>query len=325
MFERFSDPARRVVVLAHEEARMLDHNYIGTEHVLLGLIHEHDAIAARALESLGVGLQPARQQVEEIIGRGKYAAAGHIPFTPRSKKVLELSLREALQFGDDFIAPEHILLGLLREGDGVAVQMLVRLGVDLNLVRQTVIELAHSTGRWPATSESAEGTGPRVARRPAPSELLEGIGLSAVRPVRRELWLTTMQNQLAQIAERLDAIERHLGIEPTAKPRGGSAEAEAPGSAEAEAAGSAEADAPGSAEAEAPGSAEAEGAGSAEAEAPGSAEAEAAGSAEADAPGSAEAEAPGSGEAKPGASGGADAEPEPPAARRQRRGSSGGG
>ena len=141
MFERFTDRARRVVVLAQEEARMLNHDYIGTEHILLGLIHEGEGVAARALESLGISLDAVRQQVEEIIGQGQQAPSGHIPFTPRAKKVLELSLREALQLGHNYIGTEHILLGLIREGDGVAAQVLVKLGADLNRVRQQVIEL----------------------------------------------------------------------------------------------------------------------------------------------------------------------------------------
>src|SRR6266545_2939552 len=116
MFERFTDRARRVVVLAQEEARMLNHNYIGTEHILLGLIHEGEGVAAKALESLGIALEGVRQQVEEIIGQGQHAPSGHIPFTPRAKKVLELSLREALQLGHNYIGTEHILLGLIREG-----------------------------------------------------------------------------------------------------------------------------------------------------------------------------------------------------------------
>src|SRR3990170_2789791 len=120
MFERFTDRARRVVVLAQEEARMLNHNYIGTEHILLGLIHEGEGVAAKALESLGISLEGVRQQVEEIIGQGQQAPSGHIPFTPRAKKVLELSLREALQLGHNYIGTEHILLGLIREGAGGA-------------------------------------------------------------------------------------------------------------------------------------------------------------------------------------------------------------
>jgi ATP-dependent Clp protease ATP-binding subunit ClpC len=141
MFERFTDRARRVVVLAQEEARMLNHNYIGTEHILLGLIHEGEGVAAKALESLNISLEAVRQQVEEIIGQGQAAPTGHIPFTPRAKKVLELSLREALQLGHNYIGTEHILLGLIREGEGVAAQVLQMLGADLNRVRQTVIQL----------------------------------------------------------------------------------------------------------------------------------------------------------------------------------------
>jgi ATP-dependent Clp protease ATP-binding subunit ClpC len=125
MFERFTDRARQVVVLAQEEARMLNHGYIGTEHILLGLIREGEGVAARALESLGISLEAVRQQVEKIIGRGQQAPSGHIPFTPRAKKVLELSLREAKALGHNYIGTEHILLGLIREGGGVAAQVLV--------------------------------------------------------------------------------------------------------------------------------------------------------------------------------------------------------
>lgn len=141
MFERFTDRARRVVVLAQEEAKMLNHNYIGTEHILLGLIHEGEGVAAKALESLEISLEAVREQVQEIIGQGQQAPTGHIPFTPRAKKVLELSLREALQLGHNYIGTEHILLGLIREGEGVAAQVLVKLGADLNRVRQQVIQL----------------------------------------------------------------------------------------------------------------------------------------------------------------------------------------
>src|SRR3954454_22921485 len=141
MFERFTDRARRVVVLAQEEARMLNHNYIGTEHILLGLIHEGEGVAAKALESMNISLDAVREQVQEIIGPGQAAPTGHIPFTPRAKKVLELSLREALQLGHNYIGTEHILLGLIREGEGVAAQVLQKLGADLNRVRQTVIQL----------------------------------------------------------------------------------------------------------------------------------------------------------------------------------------
>jgi ATP-dependent Clp protease ATP-binding subunit ClpC len=143
MFERFTDRARQVVALAQEEARMLDHDYIGTEHILHGLLREGDGYAARSLESLGISLDAVRQQVQEIIGRSQQAPSGHIQFTPRAKKALELSLRESLQFGHYYIGTEHILLGLLHEGDGVAAQVLVRLGADLDRVRERVIRLLH--------------------------------------------------------------------------------------------------------------------------------------------------------------------------------------
>jgi len=188
MFERFTDRARRVVVLAQDEARRLDHNYIGTEHLLLGLIHEGEGVAARALESLGISLAAVRQQVEEIIGRGQQAQSGHIPFTPRAKKVLELSLRESLQLGHNYIGTEHILLGLLREGDGVAAQVLVRLGADLNRVRQEVIELLHGhQEREPVSARSAAG----------------------------ELRLLPAVNaRLTAVEQRLTAIEQRVGNGP---------------------------------------------------------------------------------------------------------------
>ena len=157
MFERFTDRARRVVVLAQEEARMLNHNYIGTEHILLGLVHEGEGVAALALESLDISIESVRQQVGEIIGQGQAAPTGHIPFTPRAKKVLELSLREALQLGHNYIGTEHILLGLIREGEGVAAQVLQKLGADLNRVRQTVIQLL--SGYPIAASEEMPTTG----------------------------------------------------------------------------------------------------------------------------------------------------------------------
>jgi hypothetical protein len=141
VFERFTDRARRVVVLAQEEARLLNHNYIGTEHLLLGLLHEGEGVAALALESLDVSIEAARAQVEDIIGHGGQAiVSGHIPFTPRAKKVLEFSLREAMQLGHNYIGTEHILLGLVREGEGVAAQVLAKLGADLSRVRQAVVE-----------------------------------------------------------------------------------------------------------------------------------------------------------------------------------------
>ena len=163
MFERFTDRARRVVVLAQEEARLLNHSYIGTEHILLGLIHEGEGVAAKALESLGISLEAVRSQVEEMIGQGGTSPSGHIPFTPRAKKVLELSLREALQLGHNYIGTEHILLGLIREGEGVAAQVLIKLGADLSRVRQQVIQLLSgyqgSGGRTEGSGESTAAVG----------------------------------------------------------------------------------------------------------------------------------------------------------------------
>ncbi len=195
MFERFTDRARRVVVLAQEEARVLKHNYIGTEHLLLGLIHLGEGVAARALESLGVSLEAVRQQVEEVVGVGKGSQSGHIPFTPRAKRVLELSLRESLQLGHEYIGTEHILLGLLREGEGVAAQVLVRLGADLNRVRQqVVVVLTEYEGR-----EEQERERRTVRARPAPS----------APPIGRQQEIFRV---LADITRRLTAIEDHLGI-----------------------------------------------------------------------------------------------------------------
>src|SRR5829696_8113760 len=177
MFERFTDRARRVVVLAQEEARLLNHNYIGTEHILLGLIHEGEGVAAKALESLGISLEAVRQQVEEIIGQGGSSPSGHIPFTPRAKKVLELSLREALQLGHNYIGTEHILLGLIREGEGVAAQVLVKLGADLSRVRQQVIQLL-SGYSGPNQPEKTGGpaSGASGEQQPSGSLVLDQFG-----------------------------------------------------------------------------------------------------------------------------------------------------
>ena len=158
MFERFTDRARRVVVLAQEEARRLQHNYIGTEHILLGLISEGQGVAAKALEELGVSLERARAEIEGIIRRGNENPAGHIPFTPRGKKVLELSLREALQLGHNYIGTEHILLGLVREGEGVAAHVLQKVGADLGRVREAVLQIL--SGYGPAASPKPERAGP---------------------------------------------------------------------------------------------------------------------------------------------------------------------
>jgi len=172
MFERFTDRARRVVVLAQEEARMLNHNYIGTEHILLGLVREGEGVAAKALESMDISLNAVREQVQEIIGEGSHAPSGHIPFTPRAKKVLELSLREALQLGHNYIGTEHILLGLIREGEGVAAQVLGKLGADLSSVRQQVIQLLSGyENKEPVNS----GGGPQEGS-PAGSTVLDQFG-----------------------------------------------------------------------------------------------------------------------------------------------------
>jgi len=200
MFERFTDRARRVVVLAQEEARMLNHNYIGTEHILLGLIHEGEGVAAKSLESLGISLEGVRSQVEEIIGQGQQAPSGHIPFTPRAKKVLELSLREALQLGHNYIGTEHILLGLIREGEGVAAQVLVKLGADLNRVRQQVIQLLSGyQGKEPAESggRSSEGT-------PSTSLVLDQFG--------RNLTQAARESKLDPVIGREKEIERVMQV-----------------------------------------------------------------------------------------------------------------
>jgi ATP-dependent Clp protease ATP-binding subunit ClpA len=168
MFERFTDRARRVVVLAQEEARLLNHTYVGTEHLLLGLIHEAEGVAAKALELLGIRLEAVRAQVEQIVGRGQRASTGHIPFTPRAKQVLELSLREAKQLGHDYIGTEHILLGLIREGEGVAAHVLVKLGADLSRARGQVIGLLSGDA---GTEEAAART--RLVRMTVPDDLLE--------------------------------------------------------------------------------------------------------------------------------------------------------
>ncbi|MDR7330282.1 ATP-dependent Clp protease ATP-binding subunit [Corynebacterium guangdongense] len=165
MFERFTDRARRVIVLAQEEARMLNHNYIGTEHILLGLIHEGEGVAAKALESMGINLEDVRREVEEIIGHGTQPHTGHIPFTPRAKKVLELSLREGLQMGHKYIGTEFLLLGLIREGEGVAAQVLTKLGADLPRVRQQVIQLL--SGYEGGQGQSPEGGQPGAQGGPA--------------------------------------------------------------------------------------------------------------------------------------------------------------
>src|SRR5216110_1395861 len=201
MFERFTDRARRVVVLAQEEARMLNHNYIGTEHILLGLIHEGEGVAAKALEGLGISLEGVRQQVEEIIGQGQQAPSGHMPFTPRAKKVLELSLREALQLGHNYIGTEHILLGLIREGEGVAAQVLVKLGADLSRVRQQVIQLL--SGYAGGKEAASTGAGPGESA-PSGSLVLDQFG--------RNLTQLAREKKLDPVIGRAREIERVMQV-----------------------------------------------------------------------------------------------------------------
>jgi prophage maintenance system killer protein len=166
LFQRFTDRARRAVHLAQEEARLLRHNYVGTEHLLLGLLYEGEGIAAQALGSLGISLQAVRAQVEQIIGHGPTTPTGHIPFTPRAKKALELSLREALQLGHNYIGTEHLLLGLIREGEGVAAQVLARFDADHARLREQVLRLVTDDCQEP-------GVPTRLVRVSVPADLVE--------------------------------------------------------------------------------------------------------------------------------------------------------
>ena len=209
MFERFTDRARRVVVLAQEEARLLNHSYIGTEHILLGLIHEGEGVAAKAMESLGISLEAVRSQVEEIIGQGGSSPSGHIPFTPRAKKVLELSLREALQLGHNYIGTEHILLGLIREGEGVAAQVLVKLGADLSRVRQQVIQLLSGyqggQGKGEPQAAAVAGTAPKEeAGDKGNSQILDQFG--------RNLTQLAREKKLDPVIGRSREMERVMQI-----------------------------------------------------------------------------------------------------------------
>src|SRR5215210_6490378 len=205
MFERFTDRARRVVVLAQEEARLLNHSYIGTEHILLGLIHEGEGVAAKAMESLGISLEAVRSQVEEIIGQGGSSPSGHIPFTPRAKKVLELSLREALQLGHNYIGTEHILLGLIREGEGVAAQVLVKLGADLSRVRQQVIQLLSGYQGPGGSAEKAGATaGGSGEQTPSGSLVLDQFG--------RNLTQLAREKKLDPVIGRAREIERVMQV-----------------------------------------------------------------------------------------------------------------
>ncbi|PFG17709.1 ATP-dependent Clp protease ATP-binding subunit ClpC [Propionicimonas paludicola] len=200
MFDRFTDRARRVIVLAQDEARMLNHNYIGTEHLLLGLIHEGEGVAAKALESMGISLEAVREQVEEIIGQGQQAPTGHIPFTPRAKKVLEFSMREALQINHPYIGTEHILLGLIREGEGVAAQVLIKLGADLNRVRNTVLQLLSGYQGKEAATAGAPESGPAASAQ----TILDQFG--------RNLTQAARENKLDPVIGRAKEIERVMTV-----------------------------------------------------------------------------------------------------------------
>jgi len=209
LFERFTDRARRVVVLAQEEARLLNHSYIGTEHILLGLIHEGEGVAAKALESLSISLEAVRAQVEEIIGQGGSSPSGHIPFTPRAKKVLELSLREALQLGHNYIGTEHILLGLLREGEGVATQVLVKLGADLGKVRQQVIQLLSGYQGPAAKGDAPAGGAPTGG---AKEEAGDKGGSQVLDQFGRNLTQLARDKKLDPVIGRTRELERVMQI-----------------------------------------------------------------------------------------------------------------
>ena len=206
MFERFTDRARRVVVLAQDEARGLKHNYIGTEHLLLGLISEGEGVAAKALETMGIKGEAVRASVIEIIGEGEKPVEGHIPFTPRAKRVFELSLREALQLGHNYIGTEHLLLGLLKEGEGVAAQVLTKQGADLAQVRQTVIQML--SGYQRGDDEGRESVGAGVGGSGGPersnSAILEQFG--------RNLTQAARENKLDPVIGRRVEMERVMQV-----------------------------------------------------------------------------------------------------------------
>jgi ATP-dependent Clp protease ATP-binding subunit ClpC len=203
MFERFTDRARRVVVTAQEEARMLGHNHIGSEHLLLGLLHEESGVAARVLAADGITVEAARTQVEELAGPGSKSPAGHIPFTQRARKVLELSLREALEQRQRFIGTEHILLALLRDSGDVGAQVLERLGGSLSALRQRVLVEARAVAPDPAETEDSPEQG-SWEWSPAPAFSREG-------PVPPQT-VIGFRELLGPIDGRLAGIERHLGI-----------------------------------------------------------------------------------------------------------------
>ncbi len=206
MFERFTDRARRVIVLAQEEARALQHNYIGTEHLLLGLIREGDGVAAKALEAKGVTLEDTRKQVEEMIGKGTAAPTGHIPFTPHAKQVLELSLREALQLGHSYIGTEHILLGLIREGEGVGTQVLIKMDVDLSDLRSTTIDMIRGN------SGNGEGDKGDMANAGSVQDKRSQSGSAILDQFGRNLTAEAKDGKLDPVIGRSTEIERVMVV-----------------------------------------------------------------------------------------------------------------
>ena len=207
MFERFTDRARRVIVLAQEEARTLQHNYIGTEHLLLGLIREGDGVAAKALASKGVTLDDTRKQVEEMIGKGNATPNGHIPFTPHARQVLELSLREALQLGHSYIGTEHILLGLIHEGEGVGTQVLIKMDVNLGELRSATIDLIRGNsgdGKGDGKGDLANAGGVQDRRNQTGSAILDQFG--------RNLTAEAAAGKLDPVIGRSSEIERVMVV-----------------------------------------------------------------------------------------------------------------
>ena len=215
MFERFTDKARHVVVLAQEEARRLDHNYIGTEHLLLGLLGVPDGVGGRALASVGIKLDPARQEVLDIVGRGKAAPSGHIPFTPRAKKVLELALREALQLQHNYIGTEHVLLGVIREGEGVAVEIM-RKHADLLVIRTAALDLIDTSGYDPNPGRRwlRRRTATFVAGQQAKQEMLSASPAA-----------DTTLSEAARLAGTAPVGSHHLMLAVLADPRTAAARA----------------------------------------------------------------------------------------------------
>ena len=204
MFERFTDRARRVIVLAQEEARSLQHNYIGTEHLLLGLIREGEGVAAKALASKGVELEATRKQVIEMIGKGNASSNGHIPFTSHAKQVLELSLREALQLGHSYIGTEHILLGLIREGEGVGTQVLIKMEVNLGELRSATIDMIRGNAGGDEKGELANAGGVADKTNKSGSAILDQFG--------RNLTAEAAAGKLDPVIGRTQEIERVMVV-----------------------------------------------------------------------------------------------------------------